>query len=63
VREEGIDLGKSPAHRTLDRPGKRTAFGDLSVRPLLGRLRVHANVSSSAGQRERQVLGKWIGSV
>jgi len=27
-----------------------------------GRLRAYANVSSSAGQRERQVLGKAIGS-
>jgi len=26
------------------------------------RLRAYANVSSSAGQRERQVLGKAIGS-
>jgi hypothetical protein len=27
-----------------------------------GRLRVYANVSLSAGQRERQVFGKAIGS-
>ena len=56
---EEVVLALHRQQRSLQMDRRKAVVRD---RPLLARLRAYANVSCSAGQRERQVLGEPIGS-